>query len=199
MRRVTLSVAKAERQVSDEIGNLGYEATTYMRRISLLIVLSTLCAVPPFVFAQSTTYGVKVDVPNPAALTKATTYVFVPGQPVYDKALDQLVIDTIDRELSSRGVTKASAGSAELVVTYLSVRRTDVDLKSKPTGKTGTLREYPVGTLVVSISDPADRQKKLFNGRIDEPLNLDPATFDATIKSAVAAIFAKYPRKVTGR
>ena len=81
-------------------------------------------------------------------------------------------------------------------MTYLSVRRTDVDLKSKPSGKDGTLREYPVGTLIVSIPDPADRQKKLFNGRIDEPLDLDPATFDATIKAAVAAIFEKYPRKV---
>jgi hypothetical protein len=101
--------------------------------------------------------------------------------------------------LSARGVMKASAGSAQIVVTYLSVRRTDVDLKSKPSSKDGTLREYPVGTLIVSISDPADRQKKLFNGRLDTPLDLDPATFDATIKAAVAAIFEKYPRKVTGR
>ena len=83
-----------------------------------------------------------------------------------------------------------------MVVTYLSVRRTDVDLKSKPSAKDGTLREYPVGTLVVSITDPADRQKKLFNGRIDEPLDLNPATYEATINAAVAAIFEKYPRKV---
>ena len=51
----------------------------------------------------------------------------------------QLIIDAIDRELSARGVTKVTSGSAEIVVTYLSVRRTDVDLKSKPSGKDGTL------------------------------------------------------------
>ena len=48
----------------------------------------------------------------------------------------------------------------------------------------------------MSITDPADRQKKLFNGRIDEPLDLNPATYEATVKAAVAAIFEKYPRKV---
>ena len=31
--------------------------------------------------------------------------------------------------------------------------------------------------------------------RVDEPLNLDPATFDATVNAAVAAIFEKFPRK----
>ncbi len=82
-----------------------------------------------------------------------------------------------------------------MVVTYLSVRRTDVDLKSKPSSKDGTLPEYPVGTLIVSISDPVDRQKKLFNGRIDEPIDLNPATFETTSKAAVAAIFEKYPKK----
>ena len=47
----------------------------------------------------------------------------------------------------------------------------------------------------MSVSDPADRLKKFFTGRIDTPLNLDPATFEATINAAVAAIFEKYPKK----
>ena len=97
--------------------------------------------------------------------------------------------------MTARGVTKVTSGPSDMVVTYLSVRRTDVDLKSTPSAKDGTLREYAVGTLVVSISDPADRQKKLFNGRIDKPLDLDPATYEATVNAAVAAIFEKYPRK----
>jgi len=169
---------------------------TVLHRIRLFLILSAVCAVQAGSLAQRTTYGVTADVTNEAALLKAVTYNFVPGQPAYDKALDQLIIAAIDRELSARGVTKAPSGRSEIVVTYLSVRRTDVDLKSKPSPKDGTLREYPVGTLVVSISDPADRQKKLFNGRIDEPLDLDPATYETTIKTAVAAIFEKYPRKI---
>jgi ABC-type molybdate transport system substrate-binding protein len=166
-----------------------------MRRICLLLVLSSVCLYPAGVLGQRTTYGVTVDVIDAAALIKAATYTFVPGQPAFDKTIDQLIISAIDRQLKARGVTKVASGSADMVVTYLSVRRTDVDLKSKPSAKDGTLREYPVGTLIVSISDPVDRQKKLFNGRIDEPINLDPATFEATSNAAVGAIFEKYPRK----
>jgi hypothetical protein len=166
-----------------------------MRRTCLLLILSSICIAPAGLLGQTTKYGVTADVIDLAALTSAATYTFVPGQPAYDKTLDQLIIDAIDRQLKARGVMKVNSGTADMVVTYLSVRRTDVDLKSKPSAKDGTLRQYPVGTLIVSISDPVDRQKKLFNGRIDEPIDLDPAKFEATSNAAVAAIFEKYPRK----
>jgi ABC-type molybdate transport system substrate-binding protein len=173
--------------------------TMSTRRIQLLLILSTVCVAAGSLFAQRTNYGVTVDVSNAAALTKAERYTFVPGQPAYDKAVDQLIITAIDREMKARGVMNVASGPADIVVTYLSVRRTDVDLKAKPSGKDRLLPEYPVGTLVVSVSDAADRQKKLFNGRIDEPLDLDPATYEATINAAVAAIMAKYPRKTKAR
>ena len=168
-----------------------------MRRICLLLTLSILCAVPPAVFAQTTKYGVTVEVSNAPVLLKASTYTFVPGQPVYDKAVDALIIAAIDREMTARGMKKVDAGPSDIVVTYLSVRRTDVDLKSKPTTKDGALREYPVGTLIVAVTDPVDRQKRLFNARSDQPLDLNPATYEATVKNVTAAIFEKYPRKVT--
>ena len=47
---------------------------------------------------------------NAPALLKASTYTFVPGQPVYDKAVDALIIAAIDRELNARGVTKVDVG-----------------------------------------------------------------------------------------
>ncbi len=160
----------------------------------LLFGVSLLFSLTSGVSAQ-TKYGVTVDVVNTAALAKVQTYTFVPGQPAYDKVFDQKIISAIDRELTSRGIAKAATGSPDIVVTYLSVRRTDVDLKSKPSTKDGPLREYAVGTLVVQVLDPVDRQKRLFNVRVDEPLNLDPATFDATVTAAVSAIFEKFPRK----
>jgi hypothetical protein len=147
------------------------------------------------VSAQYTTYGVTVDVLDVPALTKVATYSYVAAQPAYDKAVDQFVIRAIERELTARGLTKSATAKADVVVTYSSLRRTDVDLKSKPTTLGGTLRQFPVGTLVVSIGERADRQKKLFQGRIDKPMELDPATYEATINSAVAEIFEKYPRK----
>ena len=163
--------------------------------IAVVVAASVTCALASPASAQRTRYGVTADVANAPALLKAATYTFTPGQPSYDKTVDQAIITAIDKEMSARGVTKVTSGRSDVVVTYLSVRRTDVDLKSTPSAKDGTLREYAVGTLVVSISDPADPQKKLFNGRIDKPLDLDPATYEATITAAVAAIFEKYPRK----
>jgi Domain of unknown function (DUF4136) len=163
--------------------------------IAVVVAASVTCAFASPASAQTKPYGVTVDVANAPALLKATTYAFTPGQPAYDKTADQVIISAIDREMNARGVKKVTSGPSDLLVTYLSVRRTDVDLKSTPSAKDGTLREYAVGTLVVSISDPADRQKKLFNGRIDKPLDLDPATIEATLNAAVAAIFEKYPRK----
>ena len=164
--------------------------------IAVVVAATFACAYPSPASAQKKTpYGVTADVANAPALLKAATYAFTPGQPSYDKTVDQAIITAIDREMSVRGVKKVASGPSDVVVTYLSVRRTDVDLKSTPSAKDGTLREYAVGTLVVSISDPVDRQKKLFNGRIDKPLDLDPATYEATINAAVAAIFEKYPLK----
>ena len=165
-----------------------------MRTLPLL-ALVVVSMLPAALLAQRTKYGVTADVTDEAALTKAATYSFVPGQPAFDKKLDQLIISAIDRELSARGITRAASGRPDVLVTYLSVRRTDVDLKSKPNAK-GALPEYPVGTLVVSMSDPVNKQKKLFNGRVDEPIDLNPATYETTVNAAVGAIFEKFPRKV---
>jgi len=170
-----------------------------MQRIPLLLILSVLYTGPTDALAQATKYGVIVDVANAPALLNASTYAFVPGQPASDKALDALIISAIDREMTARGMKKVSSGPSDVVVTYLSVRRTDVDLKSKPNPKDGTLREYPVGTLVVSVTDPVDRQKALFTARSDAPLDLNPATYEATVKTVTSAIFQKYPRKVTAQ
>jgi hypothetical protein len=156
-----------------------------------LLVVAVVGLVPA---AQSTKYGVTVDVVNAAALSKVRTYAYVPSQPAVDKAVNQQIISALDRELAAREMTKL-ATSPDVLVTYFSLQRTDVDLKSKPSGKDGVLRQYPVGTLVVSILDPVDRTKKLFSVRVDEPLDLDPAKLEATIKAAMAAIFEKYPRR----
>ena len=100
--------------------------------IAVVVTASITCAVASPASAQSTPYGVKADVANAPALLKATTYAFTPGQPSYDKTVDQTIISAIDREMNARGVKKVTSGPSDVVVTYLSVRRTDVDLKSTP-------------------------------------------------------------------
>jgi hypothetical protein len=170
-----------------------------MRRLPSILAILCLSVASTSASAQTTKYGVTVEVSNAPALMKASTYAFVPGQPVYDKAVDRMILDAIDHELSARGMKKVTSGPSDVVVTYLSVRRTDVDLKSKPSSADGALREYPVGTLVVLVSDPVDRQKRLYAARSDKPLDLNPATYAATVKSVTASIFEKYPRKANGQ
>ena len=144
------------------------------------------------VAGQQMKYGVSVKEAKPAALAKAKTYVWTNSQPSFDKGVDRQIVAAVDRELAARGFTKLDAAPSDVVVTYASLSRTDTDLKSKPAAN-GMLREYAVGTLVVDMRDPANRQS-FFRVRMDTPIDKDPAKLEAGINAAVAAMFEKYPK-----
>ena len=99
------------------------------------------------------------------------------------------MVAAVDRELGGLGMTKATSGPVDVLVTYYSLSRTDVNVKAKPDSE-GRLPQYSVGTLVVALLDPESRQR-LLRLRIDEPIDIEPAKLDATIDSAVAALFAE--------
>jgi hypothetical protein len=147
------------------------------------------------VAGQQPKYGVSVKAAKPAALAKARTYVWTASQPSFDKDVDRQIVAAVDGELNARGFTKLASGQSDVVVTYASLSRTDADLKSKPS-KNGALREYAVGTLVVDMRDPANRQS-LFRVRMDTPIDKDPAKLEAAINAAVTAMFEKYPKSPT--
>jgi hypothetical protein len=142
---------------------------------------------------QQPKYGVTVKVAKAAALANAKTYSWTISQPSPDKAVDAQITAAVDRELSALGLAKVAAGKSDLLATYASVRRTDVDLKSKG-AKTGHGREFAVGTLVVDLRDPASSQP-LFRVRIDKPLDPEPEKVEAAINAAVTAMFEKYPTR----
>ena len=162
-------------------------------RIALIsfAVACALSGASPAAFAgQQPKYGVSVKASKPSALAKAKTYTWTVSQPSFDKDADRQIIAAVDKELQARGLTKAAAG-ADLAVTYASTTRTDVDVKSS--GKDGERRQYAVGTLVVDVRNPANKQS-LFRVRMDTPITTsDSAKFEAEINAAVAAMFEKYP------
>jgi hypothetical protein len=142
-------------------------------------------------------YGVSLKVAKAAALAKAKTYSWTSTYPSVNKAVDAQIKAAVDRELSARGFTKLDAEPSDVLVTYSSLRSTDVDLKGKK--KDGILPMYPVGTLVVELRAPASREP-LFRVRIDTPINTTPAELEADINAAVKAMFAKYPApKISAR
>ena len=136
-------------------------------------------------------YGVSVKVVKRAALAKAKTYSWIPSVSTVYKAVHAQIKAAIDRELGARGFTKLDAGPSDVLVTYSSLRSTDVDLEGKK-DKDGILPMYPVGSLVVELRDPASREP-LFRVRVDTPIHIAAAELENDINAAVKAIFAKYP------
>jgi uncharacterized protein DUF4136 len=137
---------------------------------------------------QSPKYGVIVGAAKTAELAKAKTYSWTPSQPSFDKNVDAQIVAAVDHELTTLGLTKVASGKSDVVATYASQRRTDVELKA-----TGA-REFPVGVLIVELrasptSDP------LFRVRIDKPLDVERDQLEPAIKAAVAAMFEHYPTR----
>jgi uncharacterized protein DUF4136 len=165
-----------------------------------LFVLGFACCVVGVTGAGAQTpmpkYDVTVTAEKNVDFAKFKTYSWTKGQPSHSKTIDAQVVAAVDRELATLGMTKATAGPGDVLVTYYSLSRTDVNLKAKQDSK-GMLPQYSVGTLVVGLLEPESR-KRLLRLRIDKPIDTEPEKLKAAIDEAVAALFAKYPTRRRG-
>ena len=163
-----------------------------MKRLSAGIVLCL--AMTGSLAAQMPKYGVTVNTEKGVDFSKFKTYTWTQGQPSADKTIDAQITAAVDHQLSALGMTKAASGTGDVLATYYSVRRTDVDIKAKPDAS-GAHPQYPVGTLMVALLEPGTR-RRLIRKRIDKPINASEAgALEATINSAVAQLFEKYPTR----
>jgi hypothetical protein len=159
---------------------------------SWVILAGVLMGASHFVAGGQPRYKVTLQAVQPAALAKARTYAWIAGHPSFDKTMHHSIVAAVDRELGARGFTKLSDGQSDVVVTYDSVSRTNVDVKAKA-AKDGTRPEFPVGTLVVGLSDPVSR-RLLFRVRVANiPIDRDPERLEAAINAVMTAVFDKYP------
>jgi len=156
-------------------------------------VLLLVVAVPGL--AQMPKYGVTTTADKDTDFSTFKTYTWEPGWQTYDKAVHAQIVAAVDRELAALGLSKQASGPSDVVVTYASLRRTDVDLNSKPTVGHGGRKQYDVGTLVLLLREPETR-KELFRARVDKPIEAEPAKMQAVIDSAIAEMFAKYPTRL---
>src|SRR4029078_4060221 len=98
-----------------------------------LVMGSGLCAaLSATAAAQMPKYGVKVSVDKKMDFAALKTYSWTQGQPSADKAIDARVTAAVDRELSAMGMSKAASAPGDVLVTYYSLSRTDVNHKGKP-------------------------------------------------------------------
>jgi Domain of unknown function (DUF4136) len=136
-------------------------------------------------------YGVTVNAEKNVDFTKFKTYSWTTGLPSPDKTVDGHIVAAVDKELGSLGLTKAS-GNPDVLVTYYSTRRVDVDVNAKPDAS-GKRPERAVGTLIVGLVEPANR-KQVLRLRTDKPVDLE-TNAGAAIDAAVTELFAKYPTR----
>jgi len=158
--------------------------------LPLCIVCCAWFAAAAPVLAGDSKYEPVVKRIKPAALAKARTYAWTERHAAFDTLTDARIVAAIDRELESRGLMKLTSGSSDLVVAYASLTKTAVNLKSTPSK--GALPEYPVGTLVVELSEPTTHEA-LYRVQIDTPIERELGAIEATIDAAVKALFEKYP------
>ena len=168
-----------------------------MRVIRCALILTCVLVgvrdLAPVAHAQKMTYGVKVVVAKTADLAKAKTYSWTVSQPSPDRTVDAQIVAAVDRELGALGFTKVASGTGDVLATYASTMRTDVNLKGKA-NESGARPAYEVGTLVVDLRDPATREP-LFRVRMDTPITTEPDKAESQINAAVAAMFEKYPTR----
>jgi len=162
-----------------------------MTRIAAGIGMCVIAAAA--LHGQMPKYGVTVKAEKNVDFAKFTTYSWTKGQPSADTTIDAQVVAAVDRELGALGMTKAASGTGDVLATYYSLSRTDVDLKAKADAS-GSRPQYWVGTLMVALLDPGSR-RRLLQMRIDKPIDIEPAKLEAAINTAVAALFAKYPTR----
>ena len=164
--------------------------------LKLPVALCVLCALPAVIVqAQAPPkYGVTVNVDDKKAdFASFKTYAWQRGQASFDKAIDTQIVAAVDDELAKLGLVKGTGDAVDVLVTYASTNRTDVDLKGKPDAS-GVRPKYRVGTLVVVFMNPKTRNR-LLRLRVDQPIDAEPDALQATIRNVVTQMFEHYPTR----
>jgi hypothetical protein len=160
---------------------------------SMLVVCLLSVTLAAELAAQGPKYGATATAEKNVDFAKFQTYSWQKGQPAFDKTIDAQIVAAVDAELARLGMTRTTSAPFDVLVTYYSIARTDVDLKGKPDAK-GQLPQLTVGTLAIALLEPPSLRRVL-RLKIDKPIDTEPAKLEAAINSAVAEMFTKFPKR----
>ena len=138
-------------------------------------------------------YGVTVIADKNTDFKTLKTYVWEPGWHSHDKKVHGQIVSAIDRELKALGFQLKASGPSDVVVKYAALRRIDVEVNTLG-GVDQARRQFDVGSLLVLMLHPGTGAE-LLRARLDKPIDVAQDKIEATVNSAVAEIFAKYPTK----
>ena len=119
------------------------------------------------------------------------TYAWFPTHPSSLPQVDAEIRRAVEHELATLGLSPAE--KPDVLATYASLTRTDVDVKAKPVapiGTSGARPEYTVGTIVVSLLEPGSLRPIL---KIRADRIVDTAWISVSIGSTIEEMFRKYP------
>jgi len=163
-----------------------------MKRLVILIGLVLAAVALPH--AGQLKYGATVTADKGTDFTKLKTYVWQSGWDASDKKVHAQIVSSIDKELKALGLELKPSGPSDVIVKYATLRRIDVEANVKGDA-TSERKQLDVGTLVFVMLQPGTG-KELFRARVEKPIEIEPEQLPASIASAVADIFAKYPTRV---
>jgi len=176
-------------------------------RTASVLAMALVFVLPAAGLAQKGPVGtpkVVIEYDKKTDLTKYKTYSWGPGHGALLPSADKAIIADVERQLAANGMTKAAAGTGDLLVRYHSVERADVDLSTfdpKPpaAGEQRTMAQtVRVGTLMVDLVDPGTR-KLLWRGWVEGAISHDPAKLEQQLDTAVTRLFEKFPVGVPTR
>ena len=159
--------------------------------VSVMSVLVSI-AVTAAAAGYTPKYRVKVQADKHTDFSRLKTYSWMGGHPASIAAIDEEIVAAIDRELSALGMRQMPSEAGDVVVTYASVTRTDVNTKAKPVSK-DYRPEYAVGTLIISLLDPVSL-RPLLQLRTDKRVD-GAAWLGATIGGTIAEMFRYFPTR----
>jgi hypothetical protein len=159
--------------------------------VSVMSVLVSI-AVTAAAAGYTPKYRVKVQADKHTDFSRLKTYSWMGGHPASIAAIDEEIVAAIDRELSALGMRQVPSEAGDVVVTYASVTRTDVNTKAKPVSK-DYRPEYAVGTLIISLLDPVSL-RPLLQLRTDKRVD-GAAWLGATIGGTIAEMFRYFPTR----
>lgn len=161
---------------------------------------------------------VRTDYAHATDFTKFKTYkwVKVGNSSQVNQLVDQRITSTIDSELAKEGLKKVD-DNPDLLVDYQVALTSETQLTTFDSGgggygyggrwgygwgggggiSTTTSSTIPIGTLVVDLNDPAQKQL-VFRGTATDTLSDKPENNAKKIQKAVKKIFEKYPPKPKG-
>ncbi|MGE5359279.1 MAG: DUF4136 domain-containing protein [Bacteroidales bacterium] len=170
-------------------------------RIVVAVLLVLAFAVPGF--AQKTPASPKatvVHLDKSVDFAAFKTYSYEKGQPAIVKEADARIVAGIEAQLASLGLTKAASGPGDVVVTYYSVERMDVDLATfdkvapAPGAERKPAQTVKVGTLVVDMKQPG-KTAPAWRAKIEGVMQGDMTAKLDTVDKAVVTLFGVYPTK----